>query len=126
MRKDPNFNKELFKKYYKKKIKTDDGSLPKNHILIIYVKIITALKLLFVTELVFAIIGAVIIYNSNLTWSDWQLKGLLIVGLFVGFILIYFITRNRDLDDLVGGEYQSHDIDDIILKEQENKKNENS
>lgn len=121
MHQKPKFNKDLFLKYRTKQIsKKRSGALES------YMSFMTAIRLVIFVEMIFAIIAYIVIYNFDLTWEHWIPITVLIIGFFCAIWIVIIISNKIKLSDVYDRHLNSNDVDDIIIKEQQNLKDENS
>lgn len=119
-RKNINELKSRYKKSTSLPVK-EDNSLRQNHPLIVFTRIATGIKLVLVCLMLFAIIGAIIIYTTDLTWAHPLLQIWLILGAVVGIIWAVYIGKKVDLADVAYRAKSSEDVDEIYNENQKRK-----
>lgn len=115
---------KIKEKYRKKVSQNGDNSLSKNHPVILMVKFFTWIKLALFPVVVFIILGAIIIYNSDLKWSDTFMIIWLIAGGIAGVVFATYVSSKVELEDIAFRLESSGDISELT-KPKENKDEKN-
>lgn len=97
----------------------------KKHPMNLIVNFFTWIQLALFPFGIFIVLGAVIIYNSDLKWSDPIMIVLLIAGGIAGVVFATFIGSRVDLDDIAFRTESSADISELT-KPKENIDENNS